>query len=75
MAALKNLSPAITTLADYNGFVLTDVNSLHVLYFWAQWDAPSQPGGAMDTLLSKLAELHPGVRFGRVGIALPRDDS
>jgi hypothetical protein len=63
---LKNVTPIITTMADFNAFVLTDAPALHVLFFWAAWDEPSKPGGALDSLITKLAELHPAVRFGKV---------
>eukprot|EP00611_Tribonema_gayanum_P016750 TRINITY_DN29157_c0_g1_i1.p2 TRINITY_DN29157_c0_g1~~TRINITY_DN29157_c0_g1_i1.p2 ORF type:complete len:246 (-),score=60.32 TRINITY_DN29157_c0_g1_i1:372-1109(-) len=38
------------------------------VFFWAAWHEPSKPGGQMDTVWNKLAELHgpTGVRFARV---------
>jgi hypothetical protein len=48
------------------GFLLTESEALHVLFFFATWDEASKPGGPLHAVLSRLAELHPGVLFGKV---------
>jgi hypothetical protein len=69
----KNLHPRIVTINDFNGFLLTDVNNLHVAFFYATWDESSKPGGVIDTLINKLTELNPQVRFGKVCGRLDND--
>jgi len=63
---LKNLHSRITNINDFNGFLLTDTNNLHIAYFYANWDEPSKPGSSIDILINKLAELNPQVRFAKV---------
>jgi hypothetical protein len=47
-------------------FLLTEKEALHCLFFCAQWDEASKPGGPLDAVLARLAEVHPGVLFGKV---------
>jgi len=62
---LKNVS-SIASMDDFLGWVLTDVPAVHVAFAYAAWHEPCRPGGAMDTLVNKLAELQPTVKFGKV---------
>lgn len=57
---------ALESLDAYQGWLLTSPDALHVAMFYADWDAPSQPGGPMDTVLAKLAEVHAGVQIAKV---------
>jgi hypothetical protein len=57
---------AIADVASLQAFLLADAPALHVLFFWAAWDEPSKPGGAMDTLITTLAGRFPAVKFARV---------
>jgi hypothetical protein len=45
---------------------------LVVIFFWADFHAPSQPGGQMDALFTALAATHPSVTFLKVRRASPR---
>lgn len=56
----------VGSLDALQGYLLTSPDALHVLFVYADWDAPSQPGGQMHTVTEKLAELHPGVHFAKV---------
>ena len=58
--------PLLASLDAHAGWLLTAPDALHVLMLFAAWDAPSQPGGAMDAVLASLAAVHPGVQFARV---------
>lgn len=62
MAPVKLLA----TGEDFSGWLLTDAAALHVVFCFAEWDAPSQPGGQMDVVVAKLAELHAGCHFARL---------
>lgn len=61
---MSSASP-IKNVDAYQGWLLTSPDALHVVMFYADWDAPSQPGGAMDAVLAKLAEVHAGVQFAK----------
>lgn len=65
-AKLKNVHENVKDSESLAGFLVTEKDALHVLMFWAAWDEPSKPTGALDVALSKLAELHPGVLFAKV---------
>lgn len=64
-AKLKNVH-VLESSDALAGFLFTEKDALHVLFFWASWDEPSKPSGPLDAALTKLAELHPGVLFGKV---------
>ena len=57
---------SITSADAFDAFLLKAAASLHVVFFYADFHAPSLPGGQLDGVVCKLAELHPGVRFGKV---------
>jgi Grx4 family monothiol glutaredoxin len=57
---------ALASLTDFDAWVLTASEALHVLLCGAAWDEASQPGGAMDALLGALAAAHPAAHFARV---------
>lgn len=62
-------TPAVITIATpdaLDAFLLKGCASLNVVFFYADFHTPSLPGGQLDGVVSKLAELHPGVRFGKV---------
>ena len=52
--------------AGLNAYLLTDIPSLHVLFLYADFHAPSRPGGQMDTVVNTLASIHPTVKFGKM---------
>lgn len=62
-----NLVKSIADPEQFSGFLLSDPAALHVVMCFAEWDAPSQPGGQMDLVLGKLAEVHStSCHFARV---------
>ena len=66
MAALPKNVHDVASLDAFNGFVLTAPEALHVVFLWASFHEPSKPGGQMDTVVNKLAEVFPAVHFAKV---------
>jgi len=69
MAAPPSSPAPVKLLASadaHTGWLLSAPDALHVLMLFAAWDAPSQPGGAMDAVLATLAGVHPAVHFAKV---------
>ena len=62
--------PSIASLAELQSAQGSAASALWVLFFWADFHPPSQPGGQMETLLLSLAAAHPTVKFAKVGAAL-----
>ena len=56
----------LSSLSDFDAWVLTSSENLHVLLCGTTWDEASQPGGAMDSLLLALLEATPGIHIARV---------
>ena len=52
--------------ASLNAWLLTDAAALHVLFLYADFHAPSRPGGQMDTVVNTLASIHQTVKFGKM---------
>jgi hypothetical protein len=48
---------------DLNAWLLTSPLALHVLFIYADFHAPSKPGGQMDVVVQTLAKVHPTVMF------------
>ncbi len=59
--------PSIASLAELASAQASDAASLWVLFFWAEFHPPSQPGGQMETLLTSLSSAYPTVKFAKVG--------
>lgn len=57
--------PSISTLDELAAAQATEPSALWVLFFWAEFHPPSQPGGQLETLLTTLAGVHPTVRFAK----------
>lgn len=61
--------PALDSLSDLAAAQAVAPDALFVLFFWAEFHPPSQPGGQLETLLTTLAGVHPSVKFAKVGPA------
>jgi thioredoxin-like negative regulator of GroEL len=56
-----------------NAWLLTDILSLHVLFIFADFHAPSKPGGQMDKVVQALAKVHPSVKFAKLNAETSSD--
>ena len=65
MAAKSNVS-TISSLDALSGFLIASPDALKVVFFYADFHEPSKAGGAMDNVVQKLAELHPGISVAKV---------
>ncbi len=63
MASSSEPIRVIATETDLNAWLLTDIPALHVLFVYADFHAPSKPGGQMDIVVQALAKIHPTVKF------------
>ena len=69
MAAFSSVVTEVTSVAE-----LADIQSGKlVLFFWAAWHEPSQPGGQMDSVIAQLAADAASVslRFAKVEAEAP----
>lgn len=60
---------SVALLADESSlaaWLLTDAAALHVLFVFAEFHAPSKPGGQMDTVVNTLGSIHPTVKFAKL---------
>lgn len=61
--------PSVSTLAELAAVQSApgvSSDALFVLFFWAAFHPPSQPGGQMETLLQTLKLEYPAVQFIKV---------
>lgn len=60
------VSTTISSMKTFNTQIDKD-GQLSVILFWAEFHAPSSPGGQIDVMFSQLAMMHPGIKFAKVG--------
>lgn len=65
-AAVSKAPESLTSSDAFLSWLFTDAANVHVAFVFATWHEPSKPGGAMDLVLRRLGELHPGALFGAV---------
>lgn len=62
------MATAITSEDAFLGWLLESAGELHVLFCYADWHEPSKPGGAMDVVITSLAERYSDVDFAKMDV-------
>jgi hypothetical protein len=66
MSSGKNNVVDVTDADGLTAWLVTEPQAAHVVFFHADFDEASKPGGQMDVVIDKLAQLHSGVKFAKV---------